>query len=83
MLALMCHTIVHFSVGLMTCIAYVCMIPGTARRLTKQRVREAIVKRFDDERQDDVDLFAGFVMMDNVQAGLGKYIEALKARTKK
>ncbi|XP_065180644.1 enoyl-CoA delta isomerase 1, mitochondrial-like [Sycon ciliatum] len=57
-------------------------IPNAARVMTKRQVREHIVERFEAGRENDVDMFAAFVLQDSVQAGLGRYLEALKAKSK-
>lgn len=58
-------------------------LAAIARRLSKQKVREAVARRFEEGREDDVEMFVAFVMQDAVQAGLGKYVESLKAKAKK
>ena len=50
---------------------------GTARYLSKMRVREETLLRLSSVREADTNLFVGFATSAPVQAGLGKYLESL------
>lgn len=58
-------------------------IPSQARHLTKMMMREESINRLRATKNDDIDVFTGFLTRPEVQAGMGMYLEALKNRKKK
>ena len=48
------------------------------RTLSKERIREGVVKRFQDRRELDVEEYLTFVRNPDLQKRLEKYIEMLK-----
>lgn len=57
-------------------------IPAEARYVGKMLTRGPLVKDLESRREEDVENFCIFVMSDDVQRGLGMYLESLKKRKK-
>jgi hypothetical protein len=55
----------------------------SARVITKQALRHAIVDRLHSNVDADVEYFKAMINGERVQADLGRYLEALAARSKK
>lgn len=58
-------------------------VPPAARTAVKQLTRSPFVKQFHRDRDHDTEYFCKFVTQAPVQAAIGKYLEALAARSKK
>lgn len=55
-------------------------IPGTARQLSKLQMRQDLVEKMTEKREEDINFTVGFLQMDPVQKSLGRYMEQLKKR---
>lgn len=53
-----------------------------ARALTKLQFRERIIKEFNAERNEDLNIFVERVLAPKFQDQLGKYVESLKQKSK-
>lgn len=58
-------------------------VPDPARHASKLQLRQPIVDALVAVRQQDVDHFCNFIFLPQVQKSLDRYMEALKARSKK
>jgi len=58
-------------------------IPAGARAAVKELTRKPLVDSLVKDREKDVDFFCNFVTSEKVQVAIGRYLEALAARSKK
>ena len=58
-------------------------IPSEARHVSKMLMRQDTINKLINNKQDDIEHFANFVTQPVIQKPLGKYLEALKAKSKK
>jgi len=58
-------------------------IPAEARHVSKMLMRQETLDRLTRDREADIEHFANFVTQPVIQKPLGKYLEALKAKSKK
>merc|ERR1712241_27478 len=58
-------------------------IPSEARHVSKMLMRQPTLDRLAADREADVEHFANFVTQPSIQKPLGRYLEALKAKSKK
>lgn len=55
-------------------------ISPVARAITKQKIRETVLKNFNDRREKDLQEFLGFIKNPQVQQSLEMYIQSLKKK---
>lgn len=55
-------------------------ISPVARAITKQKIREGVLKNFNDRREKDLQEFLSFVKTPQVQQSLEMYIQSLKKK---
>ena len=58
-------------------------IPSEARHVSKMLMRQPTLDRLTADRDADVEHFANFVTQPGIQKPLGRYLEALKSKSKK
>jgi len=58
-------------------------IPREARHVSKMLMRQPTLDRLTADREADIEHFVNFVTQPQIQKPLGKYLEALKAKSKK
>ena len=58
-------------------------VPDEARHASKMQLRKPMVDALVAVRQQDIDHFCNFIFLPQVQKSLDRYMEALKARSKK
>merc|ERR1719222_1281902 len=58
-------------------------IPSIALYSSKMLMRNDLYNRLNDNREKDVDNFVSFILQPEVQKNLGRYLEALKNKSKK
>merc|ERR1711970_1651505 len=58
-------------------------VPPKARAITKNLLRQATAQKLIDAKQMDTEVFVSLVGSDKVQADLGRYVAAMKARSAK
>ena len=58
-------------------------IPSEARHVSKMLMRQETLDKLTKDKEADIDHFANFVTQPIIQKPLGKYLEALKAKSKK
>ena len=58
-------------------------IPSEARHVSKMLMRQETLDRLTQNKEADIEHFANFIRQPAIQKPLGKYLEALKAKSKK
>ena len=58
-------------------------IPSEARHVSKMLMRQETLDRLTKNKEADIEHFATFITQPVIQKPLGKYLEALKAKSKK
>ena len=58
-------------------------IPSEARHVSKMLMRQETLERLTKNKEADIEHFATFITQPVIQKPLGKYLEALKAKSKK
>ena len=58
-------------------------IPSEARHVSKMLMRQDTLNKLIENKKADIEHFANFVTQPVIQKPLGKYLEALKAKSKK
>ena len=58
-------------------------IPSEARHVTKMLMREPTLEKLTRDKQADIQHFTHFITQPEIQKPMGRYLEALKNKSKK